>query len=147
MKFHDVAYIDVKPIVKGNLISVELTEYSVGYQQDTVEGAEVEVKKGDSRVVIDQGQVVKIEKNKEGIIKKTQLTKHWSDWIDYWAIDYDFENRKEIVNVKNEITGDPEAKWTGDFIFENECRVSEAKKIGNLNLLVQPKKFVLVITK
>jgi len=139
VKFHDVAYIDVKPIVKGNLISVELTEYSVGYQQDTVEGAEVEVKKGDSRVVIDQGQVVKIEKNKEGIIKKTQLTKHWSDWIDYWAIDYDFENRKEIVNVKNEITGDPEAKWTGDFIFENEWQSFRSKKDRKLELVSSAK--------
>lgn len=139
VKFHDVAYIDVKPIVKGNSISIELIEYSVGYQQDSLENAEIEVKKGDSRVVIDQGQVVKIEKNKDGIIKRTQLTKHWSDWVDYWAIDYDFENRKEIVNVKNEITGDPETKWTGDFIFENEWQSFRSKKDRKLELTSAPK--------
>lgn len=139
VKFHDVAYIDVKPTVKGNSISIELTEYSVGYQQDSLENAEIEVKKGDSRVVIDQGQVVKIEKNKDGIIKRTQLTKHWSDWVDYWAIDYDFENRKEIVNVKNEITGDPETKWTGDFIFENEWQSFRSKKDRKLELTSAPK--------
>jgi len=139
VKFHDVAYIDVKPTVKGNSISIELTEYSVGYQQDSLENAEVEVKKGDSKVVIDQGQVVKIEKSKDGIIKRTQLTKHWSDWVDYWAIDFDFENRKEIVSVKNEITGDPETKWTGDFIFENEWQSFRSKKDRKLELTSTPK--------
>ena len=139
VKFHDVAYIDVKPTVKGNSVLIELTEYSVGYQQDSLENAEVEVKKGDSRVVIDQGQVVKIEKSKDGIIKRTQLTKHWSDWVDYWAIDYDFENRKEIVNVKNEITGDPETKWTGDYIFENEWQSFRSKKDRKLELTSAPK--------
>lgn len=139
VKFHDVAYIDVKPLVQGNSISIELTEYSVGYQQDSIENAEVEVKKGDSRIIIDQGQVIKIEKSKDGIIKRTQLTKHWSDWVDYWAIDYDFQNRKEIVNFKNEITGDPETKWTGDYIFENEWQSFRSKKDRKLELTSTPK--------
>lgn len=139
VKFHDVAYIDVKTAVKGNNLHIELSEYSVGYQQDSIENAEFDVKKGDSRIIIDQGQVVKIEKSKDGIIKRTQLTKHWSDWIDYWAIDYDFENRKEIVNVKNQITGDPESKWTGDFIFENEWQSFRTKKDRKLELVSIPK--------
>lgn len=139
VKFHDVAYIDVKPIVKGNEITIELTEYSVGYQQDSVESAEIEVKKGDSKIVIEQGQVVKIDKNKDGIIKKTQLTRHWSDWVDYWAIDYDFQNRKEIVSIKNQVTGDPEAKWTGDFIFENEWQSFRTKQDRKLELISVPK--------
>ncbi len=141
VKFHDVAYIDVKPILKGHSLSIELTEYSVGYQQDSVENAEVDIKKGDSRIVIDQGQVVKIEKSKEGIVKRTQLTKHWSDWVDYWAIDYDFENRKEIVNFKNEVTGDPESRWTGDYIFENEWQSFRTKKDRKLELISTPKEF------
>jgi len=139
VKFHDVAYIDVNPTVKGNELTIELTEYSVGYQQDSVESAEFEVKKGDSKIVIEQGQVVKIEKSKDGIIKKTQLTRHWSDWVDYWAVDYDFENRKEIVNVKNQITGEPEAKWTGDFIFENEWQSFRTKQDRKLELTSIPK--------
>jgi hypothetical protein len=111
----------------------------VGYQQDSVENAEVELKKGDSKIVIDQGQVVKVEKSKEGIVKRTQLTNHWSDWVDYWAIDYDFENRKEIVNVKNKVTGDPESTWTGDFIFENEWQSFRSKKDRKLELIGAPK--------
>jgi DNA modification methylase len=134
VKFHDVAYIDVQSTIKGNVLTIELTEYSVGYQQDSVDNAEVEVKKGGSRVVIDQGQVVKIDKSKDGIVKRTQLTKHWSDWVDYWAIDYDFENRKEIISIKNPVTGEIESKWTGDYIFENEWQSFRTKRDRKLEL-------------
>lgn len=135
VKFHDVAYIDVQSTVKGNVLTIELTEYSVGYQQDSVDNAEVEVKKGGSRVVIDQGQVVKIDKSKDGIVKRTQLTKHWSDWVDYWAIDYDFESRKEIISIKNIVTSEIESKWTGDYIFENEWQSFRTKRDRKLELI------------
>jgi adenine-specific DNA-methyltransferase len=57
------------------------------------------MKDGASRVTVDKGQVVKVTKDKKGIIKREVLTKEWTDWIDYWAVDFDFENRKEIVRV------------------------------------------------
>jgi len=135
VKFHDVAYIDAQPTVKGNILTIELSEYSVGYQQDSIDNAEVEVSKGSSRVVIDQGQVIKIDKSKDGIVKRTQLTKHWSDWVDYWAIDYDFENRKEIISIKNPVTGEIESKWTGDYIFENEWQSFRTKRERKLELV------------
>ena len=30
---------------------------------------------------------------------RDKLTKHWTDWVDYWAVDFDYESRKEIINV------------------------------------------------
>jgi DNA modification methylase len=27
------------------------------------------------------------------------LTKHWTDWVDYWAVDFDYLQRKEIIKV------------------------------------------------
>ena len=27
------------------------------------------------------------------------LTKHWTDWVDYWAVDFDYVSRKEIIKV------------------------------------------------
>ncbi len=30
------------------------------------------------------------------------LTPKWTDWIDYWAVDFDYENRKEIIRVVEE---------------------------------------------
>ena len=120
VKFHDVAYVEVIVHKVKNYVQIELSDYSVGYQQDSISNAEKELGKAGSKIVVDNGQVVKLSKDKEGIVKREVLTKNWSDWIDYWAIDWDFSNRKEIVNFKNDVTGEMESKWTGDYIFENE---------------------------
>ena len=120
VKFHDVAYVEVIVHKVKNYVQIELSDYSVGYQQDSISNAEKELGKSGSKIVVDNGQVVKLSKDKEGIVKREVLTKNWSDWIDYWAIDWDFSNRKEIVNFKKDITGEMESKWTGDYIFENE---------------------------
>jgi len=134
VKFHEVAYIEVKSHIKSNSIEIELIDYSVGYQQDSINSAEKELTKVGSKIVIENGQVIKLEKNKEGIFTRTVLTKHWSDWIDYWSIDWDFSNRKEIVTVKNTITSELETLWTGDFIFENEWQSFRSKKDRRLEL-------------
>jgi hypothetical protein len=134
VKFHDVAYIEVKSHIKSNSIEIELIDYSVGYQQDSINSAEKELTKVGSKIVIENGQVIKLEKNKEGIFTRTVLTKHWSDWIDYWSIDWDFSNRKEIVTVKNTVTSELETLWTGDFIFENEWQSFRSKKDRRLEL-------------
>ena len=34
--FHDVAFIEVKPIIKENSVAVQLTDFSVFYSQDSV---------------------------------------------------------------------------------------------------------------
>jgi adenine-specific DNA-methyltransferase len=134
VKFHDVAYIEVKTILKNNILQLELVDYSVGYQQDSIQIAEKELTKSGIRIVIDNGQVVKLEKNKDGIFTRTLLTKNWSDWIDYWSIDWDFSNRKEIVNYKNTVTGELETKWTGDFVFENEWQSFRTRKDRKIEL-------------
>jgi DNA modification methylase len=141
VKFHDVAYLEVKVHSNNNKIEIELVDYSVGYQQNSIDQAEKELTKIGSKVVIENGQVVKIQKNKEGIFSRTLLTKNWSDWIDYWSIDWDFTNRKEIVTVKNNSTNEIETLWTGDFIFENEWQSFRTKKDRKIELKSIPKEF------
>jgi adenine-specific DNA-methyltransferase len=53
-----------------------------------------------------------------GTIKKEILTKSWMDWIDYWAVDFDFESQKEIITVEED--GKVREVWTGRYIFENQ---------------------------
>jgi site-specific DNA-methyltransferase (adenine-specific)/adenine-specific DNA-methyltransferase len=134
VRFHDVAYIEVRPKLDGKHLSIDLVDYSVGYQQDSVDSVERDLGKGSSKVVVEQGKVVKLDKNKDGIVSKAVLTKHWSDWIDYWAIDWDFQSRKELVNLKNTNSGQWETKWTGDFVFENEWQSFRTKKDRKLEL-------------
>jgi DNA modification methylase len=136
--FHDVSYIEVKPLVKKNSVAVELTDFSVFYSQDSVENASASLKDGGNKIVVENGKIIKVSKDKAGIVTREILTKKWTDWIDYWAVDFDFENKREIIRVKDESSGEMEEKWTGDFIFENEWQSFRTKKDRALELKTPP---------
>lgn len=132
--FHDVAAIEVKPHVKKNSVAVELTDFSVFYSQDSIANAEASLKDKASKIVVEKGQIVKVSKNARGVVKREVLTKDWTDWIDYWAVDFDFESKREIVRVKKEDSGEWEERWTGDYIFENEWQSFRTKKDRSIEL-------------
>lgn len=132
--FHDVAFIEVKPHVKKNTLAIELTDFSVFHSQGSIAAAEAALKNNGSKIVIEKGRIVKVNKDKNGIVTREVLTKHWTDWIDYWSVDFDFESKREIVRVKNEDTGETEERWTGDYIFENEWQSFRTKKDRKLEL-------------
>ena len=142
VKFYDVAFIEAKPIIKGRgndkEISMELTDFSVFYNQDDSGEIAEALRPGGSKVVVEDGQVVKISKDKKTEeISKEILTKKWSDWIDYWAVDFDFASRKEIIKVMED--GKEKEVWTGDYIFDNEWQSFRTKKNRNLDLVTSPK--------
>lgn len=73
--------------------------------------------------------MVKISKGIDGIVSREVLTQKWTDRIDYWSVDFDFESRREILRVKNPGSGEIEEVWTGDFVFENKWQsFSEEEK-------------------
>ena len=104
------------------------------YSQDSIANAEAAIKDKGSRIVVEKGQIVKVSKDKDGIVTREVLTKNWTDWIDYWSVDFDFENKREIIRVKNEETGEWEEQWTGDYIFENEWQSFRTKKDRSLEM-------------
>ncbi|KAF0218456.1 MAG: adenine specific DNA methylase [Geobacteraceae bacterium] len=132
--FHDVAAIEVKPHVRKNSIAIELTDFSVHHSQGSIATAEESLKNGGNRIVIERGQIVKVAKDKNGIITREVLTRHWTDWIDYWAVDFDFESKREIIRARNEATGEFDEVWTGDYVFENEWQSFRTKKDRTLEL-------------
>ena len=136
VKFYDVAFIEAKLIVKGPAnkkeLSIELTDFSVFYNQDESGEIAEALRPGGTKVIVEDGQVVKLSKDKDSdIISKEILTKKWSDWIDYWAVDFDFASRKEIVKKLN-AKGEEYEEWTGDYIFDNEWQSFRTKKNRNL---------------
>lgn len=134
-RFHDVAYIEVKAHFNGLSLAVELTNYSVFYTQGITSVTEENLKNGASQVVVENGQVIKISKDKDGLVNQRELlTKNWYDWIDYWSIDFDFTNRKEVVRIKDQKTGEDKEAWTGDFIFENEWQSFRTRQDRTLEL-------------
>ncbi|MDD2967256.1 MAG: site-specific DNA-methyltransferase [Desulfovibrionaceae bacterium] len=132
--FHDVSFIEVKPLHKKNSVAVKLTDFSVFYSQDSISNAETTLKNKASKVVVEKGQIVKVSKDKDGIVSREVLTKKWTDWIDYWSVDFNFESKREIIRQKNPETGEMEESWTGDYIFENEWQSFRTKKDRSLEL-------------
>ena len=132
--FHDVSFIEVKAHVKKNSVAVQLTDFSVFYSQDSIAAAEVALKDKASKIVVEKGKIVKVTKDAKGIVKRQVLTKDWTDWIDYWAVDFNFESKREIKRVRDEASGAWEERWTGDYIFENEWQSFRTKKDRSLEL-------------
>jgi DNA modification methylase len=142
VKFYDVAFIEAEPIIKGKVnskeLSIELTDFSVFYNQDDSDEIEEALRPGSVKIIVENGQVVKMSKDKvTELIEKEVLTKKWSDWIDYWAVDFDFASRKEIIKVME--GGEEKEVWTGDYIFDNEWQSFRTKKNRNLELTSAPK--------
>jgi len=151
--FHDVAFIEVKPHIKKNSVAVELTDFSVFYSQDSIANAEATIKDKGSRIVVEKGQIVKVSKNAKGIVTRERLTQCWTDWVDYWAVDFHFESKREIIRVAKPLQLEDQARlagmdgpqktlvveeweevWTGDYVFENEWQSFRTKKDRSIEL-------------
>ena len=156
VRFADISYIEVTPRfdAKNKLtLAVELTDFSVYYSQGVADAVATEMKNGKSEVVCEAGKLVKISKDKNGVLSRDVLTKKWTDWIDYWAVDFDYESRKEVVKMPKHLgvedqlpgvisAGDEliefEERWTGAYIFENEWQSFRTKRDRDLELTSAP---------
>lgn len=153
VRFADIAYVEATPRYDGKnklALSIELTDFSVHYSQGLVDSITAELKAGKSEVVCDAGQLVKFTKDKDGIIRREVLTKKWTDWVDYWAVDFHYESRKEIIKmaktmgVDGELPGTVDAasgeflefeeRWTGAYIFENEWQSFRTRRDRDLEM-------------
>lgn len=139
VSFHDLAYVEASANVlskKERSITVSLTDFGVSYRQDGLESM-IEGMKAGTRVTVEGGQVVKIVKAKDGSVTKDILTKEWTDWIDYWAVDFDYASRPEtLLETVTQPDGSVKhvTQWTGRYIFENEWQSFRTRKSRALEL-------------
>jgi adenine specific DNA methylase Mod len=126
VKFSDVGYLDAKITIKKLEANIELIDFSIYYSQDSLELDGETLQKGKSKVVLDNGVIKKISKSKEGIVKIEDIATSWVDWIDYWAIDFNFEDRQELKIVKHD-DGKIEQVATGRNIFDNQWQSFKTK--------------------
>jgi len=158
VRFFDVAYLEAKASVKAGKVTVKLSNFVTNYTQDDLEEVEKQLKKG-SKVIIQQGRIVKISKDADGIVQREVLTKNWQDWIDYWAVDFNYEDKQELIYIIDrgqptpsggkssghskwpDDSGKPsgqttrtkfKAQWTGNYIFENEWQSFRTRKDPSL---------------
>jgi site-specific DNA-methyltransferase (adenine-specific)/adenine-specific DNA-methyltransferase len=108
------------------------------------------MKEGKSDVLCEQGQLIKVSKDNAGAVTREVLTKKWTDWVDYWAVDFDYMSRKEIIKVlvgagvdgvlpgferpQSELPMEFEQRWTGGYIFENEWQSFRTRQNRELEL-------------
>jgi DNA modification methylase len=156
--FFDISFIEAAPRYNKKdkfTLAIELTDFSVYYTQGAMEAAIANLKEGKSQVVCEAGQLYKIAKDKNGVLTRDKLTGHWTDWVDYWAVDFDYMSRKEIIKVPvgSGVEGkspspasgggvgervEYEERWTGGFIFENEWQSFRTRKNRDLELTSAP---------
>jgi len=156
--FHDISYVEATPrYAKGRsardklTVQIELTDFSVHYTQGIADAVAMALKEGKSDVICEQGQLLKISKGKDGAIKRERLTQHWTDWVDYWAVDFDFMSRAEVIRVpvnagvdgvlpgfepaQQDMPLEFEERRTGSYIFENEWQSFRTRKDRKLELV------------
>ena len=132
VQFYDLAYVEVKPVVQGLSARVTLTDFSVYYRQEDVDALGGKLKPGGSKVTVANGQVIKLSKDKAGIISTEVLTKVWTDWVDYWAVDFHFGTTAELLTEV--VAGMEVSTTTGKFLFENEWQSFRTRKDRTLEL-------------
>ena len=164
--FHDISYIQATPKYDqkhARRVHIVLEDFSVYYSQGAMEDAIDGLKEGKSTVVCEVGKLIKVNKDNDGVVTKETLTKKWTDWVDYWAVDFDYHSRKEIIRVSREhkhsalalptasggekkikaregeqayLSDDLayEEQWTGGYIFENQWQTFRTRKDRDLEL-------------
>lgn len=109
------------------------------------------LKDGKSEVICEEGQLLKIGKDKNGVAKREVLTRQWTDWVDYWAVDFNYMSRPKIIRVlvntghddvlsgfempQGDIPLEFEERRTGGYIFENEWQSFRTRKNRELELI------------
>ncbi len=157
VQFFGIAYVEAQPrYAKGRsardklTLRIELTDFSVHCTQGAAEAAEAALKEGKSAVVCHDGQLYKLAKSRAGVVTRERLTRVWTDWVDYWAVDFDYGSRKEMIKVprgmglEGHLPGIPpvqgelqefEERWTGGYIFENEWQSFRTRRSRALELV------------
>lgn len=139
--FYDLAYLEARAEVtdrRKRSVRVSLTDFGVSYRQDDLTEIIGSLKPGGSKVTVAEGQVVKISKAKSGDVARDVLTKQWTDWIDYWAVDFDYASRPEtIYETRTRPDGSTHhvPQWTGRYIFENEWQSFRTRGERSLELV------------
>jgi adenine-specific DNA-methyltransferase len=151
--FFDIAFVEATPRYDAKdkfVLQIELLDFSVYYSQGQAEDLIKGLKEGKNGVLCEQGQLVKVSKDKNSIVTREVLTKKWTDWVDYWAVDFNYESRKEVVRVpkgfgiqayiegvtpKQGELVEFEDRWTGGYIFENEWQSFRTRKSRDIELI------------
>jgi len=78
--------LEFKSVEGGHV--VRLVDYRSLYGDRLISG---KVRKGSSRVEVENGNIVRKRIGRDDVESVEVLTKTWSDWVDYWSVDFDYD--------------------------------------------------------
>jgi hypothetical protein len=100
--FHDVSFVEATPrYEKKNKLAVriELTDFLRVLHPGRRRGRDCRHEGRQERGHVRAGTALQGEQEQGRDRQEGKLTKHWTDWVDYWAVDFDYMSRKEIIKV------------------------------------------------
>lgn len=116
------------------MIAVELTGYSVPLSSERVQTA---LRSKHGSVVIENGELIRETKAAEGQIHREKLLETWSDWIDYWAVDFCYGGEHAHAPPTNESNETPAAEHPSGrnpFVFDNRWQSFRTRRERRLEL-------------
>jgi len=143
VQFYPVGHVEALPKVTGNTVSVTLADFGVFYRPEDPDALSEKLKPGTSLLTVDQSRLVKLAKDKKGRTSRDVLTKKWTDWIDYWAVDFHYgghghDDRKESYRCapKEARRGEPFCKTVLPVLgfFDSQWQSFRTRKARSLEL-------------
>ena len=80
---------------KTGMAHVELTGFTSSRTQASAEEVGRQLRCGRKRIFVENGRLIEIRKDEAGNITQKEILTKWSDWLDYWAVDFSSGDRKE----------------------------------------------------
>ena len=139
INFNEVGYLEAKAIKKKNKVRIELTNFIISYSQQSKDFIKTNLQSNKSKIIIDGGMLTKLT-NKKGVIEEEVIQTKWTDWIDYWAVDFNYNDREELILSYD--GDDLKQASTGRFIFDNEWQDYKTKIKDELLLTSAEKEYI-----
>ncbi|WP_218079404.1 site-specific DNA-methyltransferase [Anthocerotibacter panamensis] len=88
--------IELQPIVGvspggESTVQIQLKGFYPAQPLASLEAVKASLKPGQQTLVVVEGQGVRLHRPRQGACTQKTLTHTWSDWIDYWAVDFTSE--------------------------------------------------------
>ncbi|MGC8605220.1 MAG: hypothetical protein ACP5VS_16255, partial [Desulfomonilaceae bacterium] len=121
----NIANFNVSIEINSFTIAVTLTDFRVDPGKTIDKIFDSKGKLGLSKIVINKGQLIKIVNKRKDGEQKYLLTQKWSDWIDYWAVDFEYDLNQSNQDMNNS---------TKSTVFESMWRSFRTPKKRSIKL-------------
>ena len=133
--FHGLGSMLAKLDLSGgkNTVKVKLEGFEVFHGSESLEAAIGRKKPGKASLTLAEGHIWLAGVDKKGKQTRKQLTHDWHDWIDYWAVDFEY-GKTEFVQVARE-DGTYSEHWRPEPVFFNQWQAYRTRKERSLELV------------